>query len=91
MNKTELIAAIAEKSGLTKKDTDAALNAFISVVSDTLKARDKVQIVGFGTFETRTRAARTGVNPHTGKSVEIPASVVPTFKAGKGLKDAIAE
>lgn len=91
MNKTELIAAIAEKSGLTKKDADAALNAFVGVVTDTLKARDKVQIVGFGTFETRIRAARTGVNPHTGKSVEIPASVAPAFKVGKGLKDAVAE
>ena len=89
MNKTELIAAMAEKSGLTKKDSEAALTAFVSAVEDALKEGDKVQLVGFGTFEVKARAARTGINPQTKKPVEIAASKAPSFKAGKALKDAL--
>ena len=89
MNKTELIAAMAEKSELSKKDAEAALNAFVSSVEDALKSGDKVQLVGFGTFEVKARAARTGKNPRTGESVEIAASNTPAFKAGKALKDAL--
>lgn len=90
MNKTELIAAIAAKTGETKKDAEATLNAFVNVVSETLAKGDKVQLVGFGTFETRERAARQGRNPRNPEEViEIPASKAPVFKAGKGLKDII--
>ena len=89
MNKTELIAAMAEKTELSKKDTEATLKAFIDVVSGALKKDDKVQIVGFGTFEVAKRAARTGRNPQTGKSMKIKASKSPKFKAGKALKDAV--
>ena len=89
MNKTELIAAMAEKSELTKKDAGAALEAFTAAVEDALKAGDKVQLVGFGTFEVRNRPARTGINPQTKKPVKIAASKAPTFKAGKALKDAL--
>ena len=89
MNKTELIAAMAEKTELSKKDTEATLKAFIDVVSGALKKDDKVQIVGFGTFEVAKRAARTGRNPQTGKSMKIKASKSPKFKAGKALKDAL--
>ena len=90
MNKTELIIAIADKSGLTKADTEKALNAFVDVVTDALSDGDKVQLVGFGTFETRERAARQGRNPRNPEEViEIPASKAPVFKAGKGLKDII--
>ena len=89
MNKTELIAAMAEKSELTKKDTGAALEAFTAAVEDALKAGDKVQLVGFGTFEVKERAARTGINPQTKQPVEIAASKSPAFKAGKALKDAL--
>ena len=89
MNKNELIAAMAEKSGLTKKDCDAAVSAFTDVVTETLKSADKIQLVGFGTFEAKTRAAREGVNPQTKEKVKIPASTAPTFKAGKALKDAL--
>ena len=85
MNKTELIAAVAEKTGLSKKDSDAAVNAVLNTIAETLKANEKVQLVGFGSFETKKRAARTGA------AVEIPASTVPTFKAGKALKDAVAK
>ena len=91
MNKNEFVAAIAEKSGLTKKDAEAALNAYTAVVTDALKAGDSVQLIGFGTFEVRERAARTGRNPRSGEPIEIPASKVPVFKAGKALKDAVAE
>ena len=91
MNKTELIAAVAEKAGLSKKDSDAAVNAVLCAITDALKAGDKVQLVGFGSFETKKRAARTGQNPRTGAAVEIPASTVPTFKAGKALKEAVAK
>ena len=90
MNKSDLIAAIAAKTGETKKDAEATLNAFVNVVSETLAKGDKVQLVGFGTFETRERAARQGRNPRNPEEViEIPASKAPDFKAGKGLKDII--
>ena len=89
MNKNEFVAAIAEKSGLTKKDAEAALNAYTAVVTDALKAGDSVQLIGFGTFEVRERAARQGRNPHTGETIEIAAAKVPAFKPGKALKDAI--
>ena len=89
MNKTELIAAMAEKSELTKKDAGAALEAFTAAVEDALKAGEKVQLVGFGTFEVKERAARTGINPQTKQPVEIAASKSPAFKAGKALKDAL--
>jgi len=89
MNKTELIAAMAEQAGISKKDSEAALKAFIDSVSEALKAGDKVQLVGFGTFEVSERAARTGRNPQTGENIEIAASKTPKFKAGKALKDLI--
>ena len=89
MNKTELVAAIAEKSGLSKKDADKALAAFIETVAAELKAGEKVTLVGFGTFEVRERAARTGINPKTKAKIEIAASKAPVFKAGKAFKDAI--
>jgi DNA-binding protein HU-beta len=91
MKKTELIAAVAEKSGLSKKDADAAISATIDVIIDAVKADDKVQLVGFGTFEQRQRNARTGINPRTGENIEIAASKVPAFKAGKAFKDAVNE
>ena len=89
MNKTELIAATAEKANISKKDTEAAINAVIDVITEALKKGDKVQLVGFGSFETRERAARVGRNPRTKETIKIPASKVPTFKAGKALKDSI--
>lgn len=89
MNKTELVAAMAEKAGLTKKDADAALKAFTEVVEETLKAGDSIQLIGFGTFEVAERAERTGRNPQTGAEMVIPASKAPKFKAGKALKDAL--
>ncbi len=89
MNKTELIAAMAEKAGLSKKDTEAALKAFVEVVGDALKNGDKVQIVGFGTFEVSERGEREGRNPQTGETMTIKASKNPKFKAGKALKDAL--
>ena len=89
MNKTELVAAVAEASGLTKKDAEAALTAFTVEVEKALKAGDKVRLVGFGSFETKERAARTGRNPKTKETIEIPACRMPVFKAGKALKDAI--
>lgn len=89
MNKTELVAALAEKTGVSKKDTDNTINAFTEVIIEALKRDGKVQLPGFGTFELRTRAARTGRNPHTGKTIEITAAKVPAFKPGKALKDAI--
>lgn len=91
MNKTELVAAIAEKAEISKKDADKALAAFVDVVSDSLKSGDKVQLVGFGTFEVRERAARTGINPQTKQSITIAASKNPVFKAGKAFKDAVAK
>ena len=89
MNKTELIAAIAEKTGLSKKDTEATVNAFVTTVTEALAQDEKVQLVGFGSFETKTRAERMGMNPRTKQAVKIAASKAPTFKAGKALKDAI--
>ncbi|MBQ1936013.1 MAG: HU family DNA-binding protein [Clostridia bacterium] len=89
MNKTELIANIADKAGLSKKDAEKALNAFIGSVEEALIKGDKVQLVGFGSFETRERAARKGRNPQTKKEITIPASKAPVFKAGKAFKDAI--
>ncbi len=89
MNKTELVAAMADKSGLTKKDAEKALAAFLESVEGALKDGDKVQLVGFGTFEVKSRAARTGINPQTKKPVKIAASKAPSFKAGKALKDAL--
>ena len=87
MNKTTLIAQIAEKSGLTRKQAEAALNALTDTITETLKAGDKVQMMGFGTFEIKERAARTGRNPATGETIEIPASKTPVFKAGKSFRD----
>ena len=87
MNKTELVAAMAEQTNLSKKDAEAALKAFIDVVSEELKIGEKVQLVGFGTFEVSERAAREGRNPQTGETMEIKASKTPKFKAGKALKD----
>ena len=90
MNKAELVSKMAEKSGLTKKEAEAALNAFMSSVQDALVNNEKVQLVGFGTFETRERAARQGRNPRDPEQViDIPASKAPVFKAGKGLKNII--
>ena len=89
MNKTELVAAIAEQAGLSKKDAESALKAFVEVVTDELKKGDKVQLVGFGTFEVSERAAREGRNPRTGETMQITACKAPKFKAGKALKDAI--
>ena len=87
MNKVTLVTKIAEKSGLSKKQAEQALGAFIDSVTEALKEGDKVQLMGFGTFEVKERAARTGRNPSTGETIEIPASKTPTFKAGKGLRD----
>jgi len=89
MNKSELVDAIAKETGLSKKDSEKAVKAFVDVVSKTLKKKDKVQLVGFGTFETVKRAARTGKNPQTGEAIKIPASTAPKFKPGKALKDAV--
>ena len=87
MNKVELIAAIAEEAGISKKDAEAALKAFVNTVEKELKDGGKVQLVGFGTFEVSKRAARTGRNPQTGEAMEISASRSPRFKAGKAFKD----
>lgn len=89
MNKTELIAAMAEQANISKKDAEAALKAFTEVVTDALKKDDKVQLVGFGTFEVSERAAREGINPLTKKKIKIAASKSPKFKAGKAFKDAL--
>ena len=89
MNRQELVAAMAGNAGITKKDADAALKAIIDCVGDALKKDDKVQIVGFGTFEVAKRAAREGKNPQTGEKIKIKASKAPKFKAGKALKDAL--
>lgn len=89
MNKTELIAAIAEKTELSKKDAEKALKAFTDVVVEELQKGEKIQLVGFGTFEVSERAARTGRNPQTGEEMNIPASKNPKFKAGKALKDVL--
>ena len=91
MNKTELIAAVAESAGLTKKDTERVLNAAIDAITAALVKGEKVQLSGFGSFETKTREARVGRNPHTKETIEIPATRVPAFKASKALKDNIAK
>lgn len=89
MNKTEFIAAVAEKAEISKKDSEKALKAFVDVVTDELKKGEKVQLVGFGTFEVAERAAREGRNPANGEAMQIPASKAPKFKAGKALKDEV--
>ena len=91
MNKTELIAIAAENAGLTKKDTERILNAALEAISQALVRGEKVQLSGFGTFETKDREARIGRNPHTKESIEIPATRVPAFKASKALKDSVAK
>ena len=89
MNKGELVAALAAKTELTKKDSETALNGLIEVISEALTKGDKVQLIGFGTFEAKSRPARTARNPRTGESVKIAASKAPVLKAGKALKDAV--
>lgn len=91
MNKTELVAAVAEKAGMSKKDTEKVINNVFDAIGEALAQGDKVQIAGFGGFEVKAREARTGRNPKTGEAIEIPASKAPVFKAGKGLKDKVAE
>ena len=89
MNKAELVGAIAEKTGATKKVAEETLNAFVEVVTEALMNEDKVQLVGFGSFEVRKRAARKGRNPQTGEEIKIDATKAPVFKAGKALKDVV--
>ena len=89
MNKTELVAAVAAKAELSKKDAEAAVNAVFDSVKDALAEGDKVSLIGFGTFSVKTRAARTGLNPRTKETIEIPESKVPAFNAGSALKDAV--
>ena len=89
MKKSELVAIMAEKADLKKVDAEKALNAFVDAVTEALAKGDKIALVGFGTFETKKRAARTGKNPQTGAVIKIAASTVPAFKAGRGLKDAV--
>ncbi len=89
MNKTELIAAVAAKASMSKKDADAALTAILGTIVDEIKKGEKVQLVGFGTFEARKRAARVGINPQTKAQIKIGATTVPAFKAGKAFKDAV--
>lgn len=91
MNKKELVAAIAEKSDLSKKDAEAALNATLAVITAELEKGNDVQLTGFGTFSVKTHAPREGKNPRTGEMIAIPETKAPTFKAGKALKDAVAE
>ena len=91
MNKAELINAAAEKAGLSKKDTEAAVNAAIDVITAALAGGEKVQLVGFGAFEVKKREERVGRNPQTKQTIKIPATKVPVFKAGKALKDAVAK
>ncbi|ATW26991.1 HU family DNA-binding protein [Candidatus Formimonas warabiya] len=91
MNKTDLINSVAEKAEVTKKDAEKVINAVFASISDALTAGEKVQLVGFGTFEVKERAARVGRNPQTGETINISAAKVPTFKAGKVLKDAVAK
>jgi len=91
MNKAELIAAVAEKTGLSKKDTEAVVTASIEVITESLAQGEKVQLVGFGSFETKARAARIGRNPRTKEEIKIPASKLPVFKAGKALKDTVSK
>lgn len=89
MNKTQLIEAVAASTGLKKKDAESAVNATFAAITDALKANDKVQLIGFGTFETKTRGERTGRNPQTGEQITIAASKYPAFSAGKALKDSV--
>jgi DNA-binding protein HU-beta len=89
VNKTELVSAVAVKADLTKKEAERVINALFASIEEALSQGDKVQLVGFGTFEVRDREARKGRNPQTGEEIEIPASKVPAFKAGKALKDAV--
>lgn len=89
MNKTELINDVADRANMTKKDVEKVMSALFSSIEETLKSQEKVQLVGFGTFEVRDRKARTGRNPQTGEEIKIPATRVPAFKAGKTLKDAV--
>lgn len=89
MNKTELIEKMAEKAEMTKKDAEKALNAFIDSITEAVASDDKVQLIGFGTFELRRREARDGRDPRSGEVIKIPASNAPAFKAGKGFKDAV--
>ena len=89
MNKTELVVSIAEKAAISKKDAEKALSAFLDTVAEELKKGEKIQLVGFGTFEVSERAARVGRNPQSGKEMKIPASKAPKFKAGKALKDMV--
>lgn len=89
MNKTELVAAVAEKTGLTKKDAEKALAAVVETVKEVVAKKEKVQLIGFGTFEARKRNARTGKNPQTGKAIKIAAATVPAFKAGKAFKEMV--
>lgn len=91
MTKAELISAVAEKSNLTKKDSDKAVSAVIDAITEALVKGDKVSLVGFGTFEVKNRSARNGINPRTKESMAIPASKLPTFKAGKALKEAVGK
>ncbi len=91
MNKVELVAAVAEKADLSKKDADKAVAAVLDAVKEAVAKGDKVSLIGFGTFEVRTRAARTGRNPQTKQTITIPASKAPVFKAGKAFKDAVAK
>ena len=91
MNKTELIAAMAENAGMTKKDAERCFNAAIDAITASLVKGEKVQISGFGTFETKEREARVGRNPHTKEAIEIPATRVPAFKASKALKDTVSK
>lgn len=91
MNKTELIAAVAEKTGMSKKDTEAVVAATLATITETLGQEEKVQLMGFGSFEVKKRAARMGRNPLSKEAIEIPASTTPVFKAGKALKDAVAK
>ena len=91
MNKAELVAAVAEKTALSKKDSEKAVNAAFEAITEALVGGDKVQLVGFGSFETKERNARVGRNPRTKEEIQIPASRVPAFKAGKALKDAVAK
>ncbi|MDD6728483.1 MAG: HU family DNA-binding protein [Eubacteriales bacterium] len=89
MNKTELAAAVAEKAGLSKKDSEAAVSAVLDSIKEALAEGDKVSLIGFGTFAVKVRAARTGLNPRTKETIEIPEAKVPSFKAGSALKDAV--
>ena len=91
MNKAELINAVAEKTGLSKKDSEATITAALEVITEALSQNEKVQLVGFGSFEVKSRAARIGRNPRTKQQIEIPASKTPVFKAGKALKDTVSK